>query len=60
MTVLPTYLCAAELASGHLVKLLDVEVPPLNTLFVAVRPGMEENPGVGTVRTRLLMQAGLW
>ncbi|MDI1457885.1 LysR family transcriptional regulator [Streptomyces sp. ATE26] len=60
VTVLPTYLCAAELASGHLVKLLNVEVPPLNTLFVAVRPGTEENPGVGTVRTRLLMQARLW
>ncbi|MFE0385815.1 LysR family transcriptional regulator [Streptomyces bungoensis] len=59
-TVLPTYLCAAELASGHLVRLLDVEVPPLNTLFLAVRPGSEENSGVGVVRSRLLMQARLW
>ncbi|MFI1564427.1 LysR substrate-binding domain-containing protein [Streptomyces sp. NPDC020490] len=60
VTVLPTYLCAAELACGHLVRLLDVEVPPLNTLFLAVRPGTEENSGVGVVRSRLLMQARLW
>lgn len=60
LTVLPTYLCADELASGSLVKLLDVEVPPLNTLFLAVRPGTEGRAAVAAVRSRLLMQARRW
>ncbi|MEV7203083.1 LysR family transcriptional regulator [Streptomyces griseoluteus] len=60
MTVLPTYLCSEELASGALVKLLDVETAPLNTLFLAVRPAAKENAAVAAVRSLLLMQARLW
>lgn len=39
VTVLPRYLCEAELADGRLHELLTPEVPPLNTLFLVSRLG---------------------
>ncbi len=38
-TVLPRYLCEAELASGALVELLTPEDPPINTGFLVARAG---------------------
>ncbi|MFD6418763.1 LysR family transcriptional regulator [Streptomyces sp. NPDC060194] len=60
VSVLPRYLCARELASGALVALLSPEVPPINTLYLATRPGIENMPHVAAVRTHLLMQARMW
>jgi DNA-binding transcriptional LysR family regulator len=60
ITVLPRYLCAQELASGALVSLLEPEIPPINTLYLACRVGTEDAPSIAAVRTRLLTQASLW
>ncbi|NUR82494.1 MAG: LysR family transcriptional regulator, partial [Nonomuraea sp.] len=45
-SVLPRYLCAAELASGALVLLHDPDDPPINTGFLVQRPGSSGNPHV--------------
>ncbi len=60
VTVLPRYLCAADLASGALVAVHEPEVPPINTLFLATRAGVEDEPGVAAVRRQLLAQARHW
>ncbi|MES4907263.1 MULTISPECIES: LysR family transcriptional regulator [unclassified Streptomyces] len=60
ITVLPRYLCAEELASGALVPLLEPEIPPINTLYLACRLGTENAPAIAAVRTRLLMRAPSW
>ncbi|MFI6347101.1 LysR substrate-binding domain-containing protein [Streptomyces sp. NPDC050560] len=39
VSVLPRYLCAAELADGRLRPLLEPALPPLNTLYLAARSG---------------------
>ncbi|MER6247026.1 LysR family transcriptional regulator [Streptomyces griseorubiginosus] len=59
-TVLPRYLCAAELASGSLVLLHDPEDPPINTSFLVQRPGTSGNPHVAAVRDHLLAAARDW
>ncbi|MFF5207693.1 LysR family transcriptional regulator [Streptosporangium sp. NPDC000396] len=60
VTVLPRYLCAGELASGRLVPLLEPEIPPINTLFLATRTGTATLPHIAAVHSRLLKQASLW
>ncbi|MFF7949583.1 LysR family transcriptional regulator [Streptomyces griseorubiginosus] len=59
-TVLPRYLCSAELASGSLVLLHDPEDPPINTSFLVQRPGTSGNPHVAVVRDHLLAAARDW
>ncbi|MFF0274190.1 MULTISPECIES: LysR family transcriptional regulator [unclassified Streptomyces] len=56
-TVLPRYLCAAELASGSLVALHRPDDPPINTAYLVQRPGRPAAPGVTRVRD-LLIEAG--
>ncbi|MFH9725162.1 LysR family transcriptional regulator [Streptomyces sp. NPDC017254] len=56
-TVLPRYLCEDELASGALVPLLRPDDPPINTAYLAQRPGRPANPDVTRVRD-LLIEAG--
>ncbi|MFI1719085.1 LysR family transcriptional regulator [Streptomyces sp. NPDC053513] len=56
-SVLPRYLCQAELASGALVALHEPEDPPLNTGYLVQRPGRPDNPDVTRVRD-LLIEAG--
>ncbi|MFD7967027.1 LysR family transcriptional regulator [Streptomyces zaomyceticus] len=56
-TVLPRYLCEAELSSGALVPLRRPEDPPINTAYLAQRPGRPANPDVTRVRD-LLIEAG--
>ncbi|MGW7007358.1 LysR family transcriptional regulator [Streptomyces sp. NPDC054933] len=53
-SVLPRYLCAGELASGALVLLNDPEDPPINTGYLAQRPGVSANPDVDRVRDHLV------
>jgi DNA-binding transcriptional LysR family regulator len=60
ITVLPRYLCLAELASGALVPLLVPEDPPINTSYLTRRPGSPDNPHVTLVRERLLRAAPAW
>ncbi|MDG4804364.1 LysR substrate-binding domain-containing protein [Micromonospora sp. WMMD980] len=59
-SVLPAYLCRGELASGALRALLAPPVPPLNTLFLAVRPGAAGRREVQAVRRALLAAAPGW
>lgn len=54
VSVLPTYLCAPQLADGSLVALLRPELPPLNTLFIAGRQAIMGRRAVAAVRRRLL------
>ncbi|WP_214324383.1 LysR family transcriptional regulator [Nonomuraea sediminis] len=60
ITVLPRYLCAAELASGALVALLEPDDPPINTAFVVQRAGTRPLPHVTLVRDRLVELAKAW
>ncbi|WP_020118274.1 LysR family transcriptional regulator [Streptomyces canus] len=59
-TVLPRYLCGAELTSGALVLLHDPADPPINTGFLVQRPGTSGNPHVALVRDHLLQAARDW
>ncbi|WP_181188315.1 LysR family transcriptional regulator [Actinopolyspora mortivallis] len=57
VTVLPRYLCAAELGSGELVPLLEPVDPPVNTGFLAHRTGAAQREHVTLVRERLLRRS---
>jgi DNA-binding transcriptional LysR family regulator len=59
VTVLPRYLCATEPATGALRPLLEPELPPINTLFLATRDG-PVHQAVSAVRSRLPFQGRLW
>ncbi|MBG0827885.1 LysR family transcriptional regulator [Planomonospora sp. ID67723] len=54
MSVLPRYLCEEELAAGALVPLAEPELPPINTLFLAVRDGAMTRRAVAAVHDHLL------
>ncbi|XVV13218.1 LysR family transcriptional regulator [Actinoplanes sp. CA-131856] len=43
-SVLPEYLCAADLAAGRLVRLHEPTVVPLNTVYLAERAGEPPSP----------------
>ncbi|MFH8989745.1 LysR family transcriptional regulator [Streptomyces sp. NPDC017940] len=60
VSVLPRYLCVDELASGAVVPLLLPEDPPIDTSYLAQRPGAPANPHVQLVRDRLLRSAPAW
>ncbi|WP_377272655.1 LysR family transcriptional regulator [Peterkaempfera sp. SMS 1(5)a] len=60
ITVLPRYLCLDELASGALVTLLSPDDPPINTSYLAERPGAADSPHRALVRERLLKAARGW
>ncbi|MEJ3656273.1 LysR family transcriptional regulator [Actinomycetes bacterium KLBMP 9759] len=60
ITVLPTYLCAPELASGALVRLLDPADPPINTGYLAERAGARGGTQLAEVRDEVLRAARDW
>lgn len=60
ISVLPTYLCAEELANGELVPLLEPEVPPINTFYLANRCGALVGEQVSRVHAHLRMKARDW
>lgn len=59
-TVLPKYLCRAELAGSTLILLHQPDEAPLNTSYLVRRPGGSANPHVALVRRRLLAAAKSW
>ncbi|MBB5079040.1 LysR family transcriptional regulator [Nonomuraea endophytica] len=59
VSVLPRYLCAGELAAGRLVTLLEPEIAPLNTIFLASRAGVT-HPAAAAVRDHLLAEGRNW
>lgn len=60
ISVLPTYLCADELARGEVVPLLDPEIPPINTIYVANRAGESAHSRTAMLRRLLLLKAQVW
>ncbi|MFT2015101.1 LysR family transcriptional regulator [Streptomyces sp. 796.1] len=60
ISILPTYLCAEELATGAVVPLLRPEVPPINTFYLAVRQGELSHPQLALLHGHLLMKGQLW
>lgn len=59
-TVLPKYLCRAELSSRALMLLHEPDEAPLNTAYLVRRPGGSANPHVAEVRRHLLAAAKSW
>ncbi|WP_031477733.1 LysR family transcriptional regulator [Streptomyces bicolor] len=59
-SVVPSYLCRTELASGALRLLHQPEDPPINTAYLVQRPGSSTNPHVTLVRERLVAAAKNW
>ncbi|VTR78986.1 HTH-type transcriptional regulator LeuO [Cellulomonas hominis] len=59
-SVLPRYLCRAELAAGDLVLLHDPPEPPGNTVFLVQRPAAAANPDVARVADALLDAGPAW
>ncbi|MGW1068253.1 LysR family transcriptional regulator [Streptomyces aureus] len=59
-SVLPRYLCHAELTAGSLRVLHDPEDPPINTGYLVGRPGLPAHPDVARVRDHLMAAALNW
>jgi DNA-binding transcriptional LysR family regulator len=53
ITVLPRHLCAPALHDGTLVALLEPDVPPVNTLYLATRTGTTDLPHIAAVHEQL-------
>ncbi|AGM03995.1 LysR family transcriptional regulator [Amycolatopsis keratiniphila] len=58
-SVLPRYIAAAALEAGSVSTVHTPEVPPLNTIYLAHRPGTVR-PVVTLIRDRLLERARAW
>lgn len=59
-TVLPRYLCEAELSSGALVALHRPDDPPINTAYLVQRPGRATGSDVARVRDALVEAGRAW
>ena len=59
-TVLPKYLCCADLDSRALILLHEPDEAPLNTAYLVRRSGGSANPHVALVRQHLLAAAKAW
>jgi DNA-binding transcriptional LysR family regulator len=59
ISVLPTYLCGEDIRRGEVSLLHEVEVPPLNTLYLVARAAAP-SVGVTALRTHLLAKARGW
>ncbi|MCW2541985.1 MAG: transcriptional regulator, LysR family [Frankiales bacterium] len=59
-SVLPLYLIEAGLSSGVVRQLLEPTIPPLNTIFLAVRSGNLTFPNIAKVHAHLLTAAQRW
>ncbi|MFE9256471.1 LysR family transcriptional regulator [Streptomyces sp. NPDC006879] len=60
ISVLPTYLCVDDLARGDLVELVEPEVPPITTAYVATRSADVSRPHVLAAQDLLLAHARSW
>ncbi|MBN0043413.1 LysR family transcriptional regulator [Streptomyces actuosus] len=60
ISVLPTYLCRAELASGALVPLLEPEIPPINTFYLVTRSGSLSEPRLARLHEHLVRDSRDW
>ncbi|MFE3194738.1 LysR family transcriptional regulator [Nocardia sp. NPDC059240] len=60
ISVLPTYLCTEEIARGEIVALLNPEVPPINTFYLAVRREAQLPADLRLLHGHLLSKGRLW
>jgi DNA-binding transcriptional LysR family regulator len=60
VSVLPSYLCTDDIGSGRITILHPVELPPLNTLFLATRADARPSMSLTALRSHLLVKARLW
>ncbi|MBV6699927.1 LysR family transcriptional regulator [Kitasatospora aureofaciens] len=60
ISVLPRCLCSVALSSGALVTLLEPEIPPINTLYLAVRSGALQDYRLSQIHSELLRNAQTW
>ncbi|WP_026423753.1 LysR family transcriptional regulator [Actinokineospora inagensis] len=60
ISVLPTYLCSADLGSGDVKVLHHPKVAPLNTLYLATRSTGALSHTINAVRAQLVAQARHW
>ncbi|MEU3751051.1 MULTISPECIES: LysR family transcriptional regulator [Streptomyces] len=60
VSVLPKCLCSAALASGAITILIEPEIPPINTLYLAVHPGSLSDYRLSQVHSTLLKNARNW
>ncbi|MEV7807585.1 LysR family transcriptional regulator [Microbispora sp. NPDC088329] len=60
MSVVPTYLCAEEVAARALVLLLEPEIPPINTFYLAVRSGTLTDPRLASLHRFLVERSKTW
>ncbi|MDF3291344.1 LysR family transcriptional regulator [Streptomyces silvisoli] len=60
MAVLPRYLCAAAIAAGEVVPVLEPRIPPLRTYYLVVRAGTLALPHLARAHERLLNAAAEW
>ncbi|MFD5031899.1 LysR family transcriptional regulator [Streptomyces sp. NPDC058220] len=60
VSVLPRYLADPALTTGSVEVLHQPEAAPLNTLYLATRPGGLANPAVALVHDRLRERARTW
>lgn len=59
-TVLPRYLCSDDLTAGLLVEVLPTDDPPINTLYLATRAAIRNQPHIAHAWRDLFVQARLW
>ena len=60
ISVVPGYLCRGALDDGTVVALMAPEVPPINTIHLAVRTGDLGYPHIAAVHAALIAQARSW
>lgn len=60
VSVLPRYIAEPALTSGSVEILHQAQVQPLNTLFLATRPGGLTSPPVALVHDHLRARSGSW
>ncbi|UQX02035.1 LysR family transcriptional regulator [Streptomyces sp. RerS4] len=60
LAVLPRYLCRDDIEAGRVITLLEPDVPPLRTWFLAVRAGSLGLAHLARAHDRLLRAAAHW
>ncbi|MGW2706701.1 LysR family transcriptional regulator [Streptomyces sp. NPDC001340] len=60
IAVLPSYLCTDEITRNDLVVLMEPEIPPITTFYLATRSGTLADPSIAKVHDHLLISAKAW
>ncbi|MFF7603399.1 LysR family transcriptional regulator [Streptomyces mirabilis] len=60
IAVLPSFLCTEELSRNDLVTLMDPEIPPITTFYLATRSGTLADPSIAKFHDHLLTTAKAW